>query len=104
MADETPSNAASTRNTSSRVLSKKDANRAAAAKAYCVAMKKAGDDVPNGCRSWPSRPGDELGFVGRPVELPSPPAGRGRPCLINPVQSPLLLRQRYETRALAHFR
>lgn len=46
MADETPSNAASTRNTSSRVLSKKDANRAAAAKAYCVAMKKAGEDVP----------------------------------------------------------
>lgn len=46
MADETPSNAISARSASSRILSKKAANRIAAAKAYCVAMEKAGEDVP----------------------------------------------------------
>lgn len=46
MADDTPSNATSIRKASSRTLSKKAANRIAAAKAYVVAMKKAGEDVP----------------------------------------------------------
>lgn len=46
MVDETPSNATRIRKTASRALSKKAANRIAAAKAYVVAMKKAGEEVP----------------------------------------------------------
>lgn len=46
MADDAPRNAISAGSASSRILSKKAANRIAAAKAYVVAMKKAGEDVP----------------------------------------------------------
>lgn len=44
MADETGTS--SRRVSAGRVVSKKAANRAAAAKVYAAAMKKAGDDVP----------------------------------------------------------
>lgn len=58
MAEETPKNAASIRKASSRTLSKK------AAKAYVLAMKKAGEEVPHGYRDWPSRPVDDECFTG----------------------------------------
>lgn len=47
MADETHDNDTDSKNAPrSRILSKKDANRIAAAKAYVLAMKKVGEEVP----------------------------------------------------------
>jgi hypothetical protein len=50
----------------SRVLSKKEANRAAAAKAYIAAMKKAGQEVPESVKKL-AKMDDEAGAIPRKV-------------------------------------
>ncbi|KHL01584.1 hypothetical protein [Sinomonas humi] len=67
MPGETPAKAVSARKASrSRVATKKDANRIAAAKAYVVAMKKAGEEVPESVKKL-ARMADEPGTTSRKV-------------------------------------